>query len=99
MLVNNAGIGVHGTLETTKSLDQFDAVMTTNVRSVYHLTMLAVPHLIASGGNIVNVSSVVSLRSSAYGMSKAALDHFTRIIAMILAPRGVRCNSVNPAVI
>uniref|UniRef100_T1GYV8 Uncharacterized protein n=1 Tax=Megaselia scalaris TaxID=36166 RepID=T1GYV8_MEGSC len=56
VLVNNAGIIETGTIENT-SLAQFDRVMNTNIRSIYHLTMLAVPHLISTKGNIVNVSS------------------------------------------
>jgi len=60
--VNNAGILEFGSIEDT-SLDQYDRVMGMNVRSMYHLTMLAVPHLIDTRGNIINVSSVNGLRS------------------------------------
>lgn len=102
VLVNNAGVLEAGTIENT-SLEQYDRVMNTNVRSQYHLTMLAVPHLIKTKGNIVNVSSVTGMRSFpnclAYCMSKAALDQFTRCIALELAPKGVRVNAVNPGVI
>lgn len=77
--------------------------MATNVRAVFLLTQLAIPYLIASKGNVVNVSSVASLRTYqntlAYSMSKAALDHFTRCSALELAPKGVRVNGVNPALI
>lgn len=101
VLINNAGILETGTIETT-SLEQYDRVMATNVRSIYHLTMLAVPHLIASKGNIVNVSSVNGIRSFpgvlAYNLSKTAVDQFTRCVALELATKGVRCNSVNPGV-
>ena len=62
ILVNNAGILEMGSIENT-SLEQYDRVMDVNVRAVYHLTMLSVPHLIKSKGNIVNVSSVNGLRS------------------------------------
>ncbi|XP_069358229.1 3-oxoacyl-[acyl-carrier-protein] reductase FabG-like [Maniola hyperantus] len=102
VLVNNAGVLESGTIETT-SLEQYDRVMGTNVRSPYHLTMLAAPHLVKSRGNIVNVSSVTGMRSFpnvlAYCMSKAALDQFTRCVALELAPKGVRVNAVNPGVI
>lgn len=102
VLVNNAGKGQNGTIETT-SLEQFDDIMDTNLRSVYHLTKLAVPHLIKTKGNIVNVSSVAGTRAFAnslsYCISKAALDQFTRCVALELAPKQVRVNSVNPAVI
>ena len=77
--------------------------MNVNLRAVYHLTMLATPHLIETKGNIVNVSSVNGIRSFpgvlAYNISKAGLDQFTRCVALELAPKGVRVNSVNPGVI
>ena len=55
ILVNNAGVIEMGNIENT-SLDQYDRVMGVNMRSVYHLTMLATPHLVESKGNVVNVS-------------------------------------------
>lgn len=102
VLVNNAGFSIRGSLENTK-IENFDAVMATNVRAVFRLTQLAVPHLIASKGNVVNVSSILGLRpvadTIAYAMSKAAIDHFTRCTALELAEKGVRVNAVNPALI
>lgn len=102
VLVNNAGIFETGSMEKS-SLAQYDRVMNVNVRSVLHLTMLAVPHLVKSKGNIVNVSSINGLRSFAnvlvYCMSKATLDQFTKCTALELAPKQVRVNSVNPGVI
>lgn len=102
VLVNNAGILESGSIENT-SLEQYDRVMNTNVRGPYHLTMLAAPHLVKTIGNIVNVSSVTGLRAFpnvlSYCMSKAALDQFTRCVALELAPKGVRVNAVNPGVI
>lgn len=101
VLINNAGILETGTIENT-SLEQFDRLMNTNIRSIYHLTMLAVPHLIKTKGNIVNVSSVNGIRAFpgvlAYNISKTAVDQFTRCVALELAQKGVRCNSVNPGV-
>ncbi|XP_067947910.1 uncharacterized oxidoreductase TM_0325-like [Watersipora subatra] len=101
ILVNNAGILEKGSIEDT-SLTQYDRVMATNVRSIYHLTMLAVPYLIQSKGSIVNVSSVNGLRSFpgvlAYNLSKAAVDQFTRCVALELGNSGVRVNAVNPGV-
>ncbi|XP_060065114.1 3-oxoacyl-[acyl-carrier-protein] reductase FabG-like [Ylistrum balloti] len=102
ILVNCAGIIELGSIEST-SLQQYDKLFNVNVRSVYYLTMLAVPHLIKSQGNIVNVSSVNGIRSFpnvlAYNMSKTALDQFTRCVALELAPKQVRVNSVNPGVV
>lgn len=102
VVVNNAGILEPGTIETT-SLDQYNRIMNTNVRGPYHLTMLAVPHLLKTKGNIINVSSVTGLRSFpnvlAYCMSKSALDQFTRCVSLELGLKGVRVNAVNPGVI
>ncbi|KAH8360052.1 hypothetical protein KR093_010411 [Drosophila rubida] len=102
VLVNNAGILETGTIENT-SLAQYDRVMNTNTRAVYQLTMLAAPELIKTKGNIVNVSSVNGIRSFpgvlAYNISKAAVDQLTRCVALELAAKGVRVNSINPGVI
>ncbi|XP_023676413.1 3-oxoacyl-[acyl-carrier-protein] reductase FabG [Paramormyrops kingsleyae] len=102
VLVNSAGILAMGSIETT-NLAQFDQVMNVNVRSVYHLTQLCVPHLIQTKGSIVNVSSVNGQRSFpgvlAYCMSKSAIDQFTRCIALELSTKQVRVNSVCPGVI
>jgi NAD(P)-dependent dehydrogenase (short-subunit alcohol dehydrogenase family) len=102
VLVNAAGIIKTGNVENT-SLEDWDAMFNINVRSVFYLMQLAVPHLIKSKGNIVNVSSVTGLRSFpgilAYCSSKAALDHLTRCTSLELASKGVRVNSVNPGVV
>ncbi|MFX0117674.1 MAG: glucose 1-dehydrogenase [Candidatus Hodarchaeota archaeon] len=102
ILVNAAGILKIGTLETT-TLDDWDIMFNINVRSIFYLTQLAVPHLKKTRGNIVNISSVNGLRSFAgvlgYNCSKSALDQFTRCTSLELASAGVRVNSVNPGVI
>lgn len=102
ILINCAGLGILGTIETTK-MEDFDLIMTTNVRAVLQLTQLAVPHLIESKGNVVNVSSVCGMRPFenflSYCMSKAALNQFSDCVAMELASKGVRVNTVNPAFI
>ncbi|CAG9537846.1 unnamed protein product [Cercopithifilaria johnstoni] len=101
ILVNNAGIIDKGTIEDT-TLEQYDRVMSTNLRSMFYLTQQFIPQLIESKGCIVNVSSVNGMRSFpgvlAYNISKAGVDQFTRCIALELAPKGVRVNSVNPGV-
>merc|ERR1719186_2195204 len=77
--------------------------MNVNTRAVFHLSKLALPHLLETKGNVVNVSSVTGLRAFpgvvAYNMSKAAVDHLTRSVALEVAGRGVRVNAVNPGVI
>ena len=102
ILVNNAGFAENGTIEET-SLEQYDRIMKVNARAVFQMTILCVPHLIATRGNIVNVSSVAGTRSIpgllVYCLSKSAVDQMTACTALELAPKGVRVNSVNPGVI
>lgn len=102
VLVNSAGIIMNGTIENT-TLDDWDKMMNINLRSVFILSQKCVPHLEATKGNIVNVSSVAGTRSFpnvlAYCVSKAAIDQLTRCSALELAPKGVRVNAVNPGVV
>lgn len=61
VLVNSAGILENGSIEHT-NLEQYDRIMNINGRSIYHLSALAIPYLIQTRGNIVNVSSVNGIR-------------------------------------
>ncbi|KAL0878875.1 hypothetical protein ABMA27_003886 [Loxostege sticticalis] len=100
VLVNNAGFGCEAGIRD--GIEPYDRIMATNMRAVYLLTSLATPHLVKSKGNIVNVSSVAAFRVIKdldflpYCISKAALDQFTKCVAVELAKDGVRVNSVNP---
>jgi len=101
-LVNAAGvIGSGGLLET--SAEEWDRMMSTNLRSIFLLTRLAAPELAARKGSVVNISSVAGLRPYAgiiaYCVGKAGVDMFTRCAALDLAPQGVRVNAVNPGVV
>lgn len=102
ILINNAGVLIPGTFESM-TMDDYDTMMATNVRGVVSLTQLAIPHLIETKGNIVNVSSISGIIPTeqyfAYACSKAGLDHFTRCLAIELAEKGVRVNSINPGFI
>jgi NAD(P)-dependent dehydrogenase (short-subunit alcohol dehydrogenase family) len=77
--------------------------MNINLRSVFQLSQKCVPHLAATKGSIVNVSSVTGTRAFpgvlAYCVSKAAIDQLTRCSALELAPKGIRVNAVNPGVV
>lgn len=102
VLVNAAGILRSGSIDATP-LELWDETMNINLRSVFHLMKLSVPHLERTRGNIVNVSSVTGPRSFpgvlAYCVSKAGLDQLTRCAALELAASGVRVNAVNPGVV
>jgi NAD(P)-dependent dehydrogenase (short-subunit alcohol dehydrogenase family) len=102
VLVNAAGIIGNGTIENT-TMEQWDTMMNINLRSVFLLTQLALPSIIARKGNIVNVSSVTGVRSFpnvlAYCVSKAGVDQMTHCAALELGPKGVRVNAVDPGVV
>lgn len=101
ILINNAGIGNSASILDENAMEVYDKVLSTNLRSAVYLTHLAARYLIETKGNIVNISSiaalnVISKNSFSYSTSKAGLDHFTRCVALELASKGVRVNSVNP---
>lgn len=102
ILVNNAGIVRFAQLKDENIMETFDTIMNTNLRAVVFLTHLAIPHLVKTKGNIVNVSSIASTlpppmpTMTSYCVSKAALNHFTRGAASELASQGVRVNTVSP---
>ncbi|XP_075542869.1 3-oxoacyl-[acyl-carrier-protein] reductase FabG-like isoform X2 [Dermacentor variabilis] len=100
--VNNAGIYLEGSTDSP-SLDNYDQLMNVNLRGPIQVLRCALPYLRQVKGNVVNVSSVVSLRAAHGGMfysiSKAGLDQLTKCTALENAQYGVRVNSVNPGVI
>lgn len=102
VLVNAAGIIGSGNIENT-TLEQWDYIMDINLRSVFRLIQLTLPHLIERKGNIVNVSSITGVRAFpnvlAYCVSKAGVDQLTHCVGLELAHKGVRINSVNPGVV
>lgn len=103
VLVNNAGTGL-GTNGLIGGIDMkgYDQIMSVNLRSAIHLTGLAVPYLIKSKGNIINISSVAGKMPPSkpefmfYSISKAGMDHFTVCAAAELGKHGVRVNTVSP---
>lgn len=102
-LVNNAAVQVAKPMLET-SVDEWDAVMASNLRSVFLAVKLAHPlfkH--AGGGSIVNVSSVHAVATSAniaaYAASKGGLLALTRAIAIEFAHDNVRANAILPGAV
>ena len=103
VLVNNAGI-VRDTLLLRMDEDDWDAVIATDLRSVYLCTRAALRGMIrARWGRIVNVSSVIGLQGNAgqanYAAAKAGILGFTRSIAREVGSRGITVNAVAPGFI
>ncbi|XP_063549139.1 3-oxoacyl-[acyl-carrier-protein] reductase FabG-like [Cydia strobilella] len=100
VLVNNAGVSRASSILEENLMEHFDLLMNTNLRSMVYLTHLAAPYLIKTKGNVVNTSSVVALcvmeSYLSYSVTKAGINHFTRCVALDLAPHGVRVNAVAP---
>ncbi len=101
-LVNNAAVQVCKSLVDT-TVAEWDGVMNANVRSVYLAVRHAYPLMRATGGAIVNVSSVHALATSAniaaYAASKGAVLALTRALAIELAPDRIRVNAVLPGAV
>uniref|UniRef100_A0A1B0AIV7 Ketoreductase domain-containing protein n=1 Tax=Glossina pallidipes TaxID=7398 RepID=A0A1B0AIV7_GLOPL len=100
-LVNNAGVAhIKPFVELTE--EDFDNTFDVNIKAAFNVTQTLLPQL-KDGGTIVMVSSLAASRSfhghAAYSASKAALDSLTRSLALELAPRKIRVNSVNPTVV
>jgi NAD(P)-dependent dehydrogenase (short-subunit alcohol dehydrogenase family) len=102
LLVNAAGTISTGGVEQEVP-EQWERVLRGNLSTAFNMLKATLPLLRSTpGANVVNVSSVCSLRpcaSISYSVSKAGLDMFTRTAARELAPLGVRVNSVNPSVV
>lgn len=103
VLVNNAAFQVTKPLVET-SVEEWDAVMGSNLRSVFLGVKLAYPMLKAEGGGaIVNVSSVHAVATSsniaAYAASKGGLLALTRAMAIEFAPDNIRVNAVLPGAV
>ena len=102
-LVNNAALQIaKPILETT--VEEWDAVMASNLRSVFLGIKLAHPLLKAAGGGaIVNVSSVHAVATSAdiaaYAASKGGLLALTRAVAIEFAPDNIRANAILPGAV
>ena len=98
-IVNNAGVAVVDPVLSTSEAD-FDFQMQVNVYGVFRVTKAFAPLVIASKGRIINVSSISAFLSdpgtSAYTMSKAAVEALTNVMAVEMAPLGVSVIAVEP---
>ncbi|MES5825233.1 SDR family NAD(P)-dependent oxidoreductase [Streptomyces sp. RG80] len=103
ILVANAGVSRDGRVERL-AVDDWQDMVATNLTGVFLCTRAAVPYLERSpAGRIVNVSSSMATRvaigASGYCATKAAVEMFTRVSAIELAPRGILVNSLAPGIL
>lgn len=100
VLVNNAGISKDNLL-LRMTPEQWDEVMTTNLKSVFNMTKQVIrPMMKAKSGSIINMSSVIgemgNAGQSSYAASKAGIIGFTKSVAKELGSRNIRCNAIAP---
>ncbi|CAO4372804.1 unnamed protein product [Caenorhabditis nigoni] len=105
VLVNNAGANiVDGTMFTDQSMDLYHKTFQLNFQAVVEMIKKTKEHLIKTKGEIVNVSALAAgpqafPMAPYYAAAKAALDQYTRCVAIDLIQYGVRVNSVSPGVV
>ena len=101
ILLNNAGIIAPGSILDV-SVEDFDRVLSVNLRGAFLLSRLVARAMVRSGtkGTIINMSStnaVVAIPDQlAYAVSKGGLAQLTRAMAMALAPHDIRVNAIGP---
>jgi len=103
ILVNNAGI-TRDTLLMRMTEEQWDLVLTVNLKSVFNMTKAVQGIMLKQkSGSIINMSSVVGVSGNAgqsnYSASKAGMIGFTKSIAKELGSRNIRCNAIAPGFI
>ena len=99
VLINNVGHAVQARFEDVPD-EEWDSMWQLNVMSYVRAIRGALPHLRASRGAIVNVSSTAGKRPSTgmphYSVTKAAVLSLSRLVADLYAGDGIRCNAVTP---
>jgi NAD(P)-dependent dehydrogenase (short-subunit alcohol dehydrogenase family) len=102
-LVNNAGVMAPVGPLASADPTAWQHCLSVNLMGAVHTLRAALPYLRRTQGAVVNLSSGAAVQAvphlSAYGVSKAALDHLTRIVAAEEAAHGVRINALYPGVV
>lgn len=98
-VVNAAGVWTEGA-STDTTEEEWDQVLDVNLKGLYFVSTAAIPHLAASEGCVVNLSSDAGLQGNAgaavYCASKGGVSLLTKALALELATQGIRVNAVCP---
>lgn len=101
VLVNNAAMALFEKIENMKP-SELEQILRINVQSPYILSQQLLPSLLRANGNIINISSYFSHKmipgrySTAYSLTKGAIDSFTKSLACELGQQGIRVNAIAP---
>lgn len=100
VLINNAGIAPHVTLDDTRLMEMWDRVIDVDLNGQWAMTIALLPALKRQGSSVIFVASVAaftaSRSSAAYGAAKAGVRSLVQYFAMELGPLGVRVNGLAP---
>lgn len=96
-IINNAGISIPNSFEEL-SIENWDQVMNTNLRASWLIPKLCFD-ILNCGASIINISSILATRTrinASYCASKAGVAHLTKSMAIELADKDIRVNSIAP---
>lgn len=101
ILVNNAGMSSSTKIENY-TMEEYDKISNINIKGVFICSKEIVPYLKETKGNIINISSMVSIYGQpagcVYPMSKFAVNGLTKSLSRELAPVQIRVNAVAPGI-
>jgi glucose 1-dehydrogenase len=104
VLLNNAGV-THAADFLEISEEDFDRVLGINLRSYFTFGQAVARHMVETGrkGSIINMSSINAIvaipNQVPYSVSKGGVNMLTRVMAISLAPKGIRVNAIGPGTI
>lgn len=101
---NNAGVPEGATSMLDADFDNWDRMMSINLRGIWNCMRVEIDHMLAhGGGSIVNTSSRAGLtgvpKSAIYGAAKHAVSGLTKSAAVEFASRGIRINAIAPGIV